>query len=147
MSAQVDGGQVATFKVYTAWGPHGQGYALDDPAIGLPAVEHARSLGIKVICAHKGLPIQGFDQRFNGPRDIVATAKQYPDMQFVVFHSAFERETTEGAYDPDRAQRGTNSLVKAMDDAGLPPNSNVWCELGTLWRDKPAVLAFVRHFG
>ena len=37
MSAQVAGGQVATFKVYTAWGPTAQGYALDDPAIGLPA--------------------------------------------------------------------------------------------------------------
>jgi hypothetical protein len=134
MSEQVAGGQVATFKVYTAWGPGRQGYALDGP-VGLPAVAHAQELGIKVICAHKGLPIQGFDQNFNGPRDLVATAQQFPDMQFVVFHSAFERETTEGPYDPARALRGTNSLIKAMDDAGMPPNSNVWCELGTLWRE------------
>ena len=56
-------------------------------------------------------------------------------MQFVVFHSAFERETTEGPYDPARADRGTNSLIRAMDDAGMPPNSNVWCELGTTWRE------------
>jgi hypothetical protein len=138
MSAQVDGGQVSTFKVYTAWGPGRQGYALDDPNVGLPAVEHARSLGIKVIAAHKGLPIQGFDQRFNGPRDVVAVAKQYPDMQFIVFHSAFERETTEGPYDATRALRGTSSLLKAMDDLAMPPNSNVWCELGTTWRETMA---------
>jgi hypothetical protein len=135
MSAQVAGGRVATFKVYTAWGPRQQGYALDDPAIGVPVLEHARRLGVKVICAHKGLPIQGFDQRFNGPRDIVAAARLFPDLQFVVFHSAFERATTEGPYDPARAERGTNSLIRAMDDLQMPPNSNVWCELGTTWRE------------
>jgi hypothetical protein len=56
-------------------------------------------------------------------------------MQFAVFHSAFERETTEGPYDPARATRGINSLIKAMDDYGLPPNSNVWADLGTTWRE------------
>src|SRR5690606_27506851 len=76
MSAVAATGNVAAFKVYTAWGPGRQGYAIDDPRIGLPVLEHARSLGIKVLCAHKGLPIQGFDQRFNGPADIVAAAKQ-----------------------------------------------------------------------
>jgi hypothetical protein len=30
---------------------------------------------------------------------------------------------------------GTNALIKAMDDHGLPPNSNVYCELGTTWRE------------
>jgi uncharacterized protein len=138
MSEQVGTGSVATFKVYTAWGPQRQGYSLADPFVGLPAVEHARSLGVKVVAAHKGLPIQGFDQRFNGPDDIVAVAKQYPDMDFVVYHSAFERETTEGPYDASRASRGSNSLVKAMDDHGMPPNSNVWAELGTTWRETMA---------
>ena len=66
---------------------------------------------------------------------MIAVAKQYPDMRFVIFHSGFERETTEGPYDPARATTGTNSLLKAMDDYGLPPNSNVYCELGTTWRE------------
>lgn len=145
MTAQVESGDVATFKTYTAWGPRvgsstsaRMGYALDDPVVGLPWLDHARSLGVKVICAHKGLPIQGFDERFNGPRDIVAAARAFPDMQFVVFHSAFERATTEGPYDPSRAGRGTNALIKAMDDLAMPPNSNVWCELGTTWRETMA---------
>jgi hypothetical protein len=135
MSRQHATGTLTSFKVYTAWGPGGRGYALDDPSIGLPVIEHARDLGVDVICAHKGLPIQGFDLEHNNPRDVVAVAKQYPDMRFVVFHSAFERETTEGPYDPARAQTGTNALLKAMDDHGLPPNSNVYCELGTTWRE------------
>jgi predicted TIM-barrel fold metal-dependent hydrolase len=135
MEVNAKTGKVAAFKVYTAWGPRNQGYAIDDPRIGFPVIEHARRLGVKIICAHKGLPIQGFDQRFNGPADVVAAARQYPDMQFIVYHSAFERETIESVYSPSAAARGVNSFVKAMLDNGLPPNSNVWADLGTTWRE------------
>src|SRR6478735_6382623 len=75
MERQAASGTVASFKAYTAWGPDGVGYRLDDPVLGLPAIEKARQLGVKVIAAHKGLPIQGFDQRFNDPDDVVAAAK------------------------------------------------------------------------
>lgn len=135
MEATVATGQVAAFKVYTAWGPEGRGWALDDPAIGLPVLEKARELGVKVICAHKGLPIMGFDRAYNNPRDLVACAARYPDLNFVVYHGGFERETTEGPYDPARAATGISSLVKALDDHGIPPSANVWAELGTTWRE------------
>jgi predicted TIM-barrel fold metal-dependent hydrolase len=128
-------GNVAAFKVYTAWGPNNQGYALDDPAIGIPVVEQARALGIKVMCGHKGLPLLEFDRRFNGPRDLVALAAAYPDMDFVVYHGAFEIQTRERAYDPTNAQTGIDSLVKALADHGVAPNSNVWAEVGTTWRE------------
>jgi predicted TIM-barrel fold metal-dependent hydrolase len=133
MARTVASGQVSAFKVYTAWGPGRRGFSLADPAIGLPVVEQARSLGVKVICAHKGLPLVDFDLTHNGPDDLVSVARQYPDMQFVVYHSAFERAITEHAYRP--ATRGVDSLVKALDDHGIPPNANVWCELGTTWRE------------
>jgi hypothetical protein len=135
MAAKVDTGKVAAFKVYTAWGPGGQGFALDDPAIGLPVVEQARDLGVRVMCAHKGLPLLEFDRRYNGPADMVACAAQYPDMDFVVYHSAYERETVEGPYDPANAATGVSSLVKALQDRGMQPNGNVWAELGTTWRE------------
>lgn len=135
MSARAATGNVAAFKVYTAWGPDRQGYALDDPAIGLPVVERARELGVKVMCGHKGLPLLEFDRRFNGPRDLVALAKAYPDMDFVVYHGAFEIQTREGPYDPTSADVGIDSLVKAMDDLGVAPNTNLWAEVGTTWRE------------
>lgn len=135
MAVTAGTGRVAAFKVYTAWGPGNHGYSLADPAIGLPVVEQARSLGVTTMCAHKGLPLQEFDRRFNGPDDICAVAAQFPDMNFVVYHSAYEIQTTERAYDPDRAATGVNSLVKAMDDHAIPANGNVWCELGTTWRE------------
>ena len=135
MAAKVDTGDVAAFKVYTAWGPGGQGFALDDPAIGLPVVEQARDLGVQVMCAHKGLPLLEFDRRHNGPADMVACAAQYPDMDFVVYHSAYERNTLEGPYDPANAATGVSSLVRALQDRRMRPNGNVWAELGTTWRE------------
>ncbi len=135
MSRTADTGRVAAFKVYTAWGPGGQGYSLADPSIGVPVVERARDLGIDIICAHKGLPLQEFDRRFNGPEDICEMAARFPDMRFVVFHAAYEIQTTERAYDPGRATVGVNSMINAMDDFGIPANGNVWCELGTTWRE------------
>jgi hypothetical protein len=134
MTATAATGDVAAFKVYTAWGPGRHGYALDDPALGIPVVEHARSLGVTTMCGHKGLPLLEFDPAFNGPRDLVALSRLYPDMDFVVYHGAYERETTEGPYDPD-APRGIDTLVRALDDHGVGPNENVWAELGTTWRE------------
>lgn len=135
MAVTADTGRVSAFKVYTAWGPDQQGYSLADPAIGIPVVEQARSLGVDVMCAHKGLPLLEFDRNFNGPEDICAVAAQYPDMDFIIYHGAYERETIEGPYDPTRAATGINSLVKAMDDHGIAPNANVHAELGTTWRE------------
>ena len=135
MATTASTGRVSAFKVYTAWGPEGQGYSLADPAIGLPVVEAARDLGVNIMCAHKGLPLLEFDRTFNGPDDICAVAAQFPDMDFIVYHSAYERETIERAYDADRTATGVNSLIKAMDDHAIPANGNVWAELGTTWRE------------
>lgn len=126
--------EVAAFKVYTAWGPGGQGFELDDPVIGIPVIEKARALGVRVICGHKGLPLLEFDRAHNGPRDLVALSRMFPDMDFVVYHGAYEIQSTEGAYDPT-ADRGIDSLVRALDDYGVGPNENVWAELGTTWRE------------
>ena len=134
MSAKVATGHVAAFKVYTAWGPNGQGFDVDDPRIGLPVLERARKLGVKVFCSHKGLPLMRFDAAHNGPRDMVAAAKIFPDMQFVIFHAAWDPNYREGPYDPANSAIGINSLLKALDDHGVKPNSNVWVDLGTTWR-------------
>jgi uncharacterized protein len=134
MSAKVATGHVAAFKVYTAWGPDGVGFDIDDPRIGLPVLERAHQLGVKVFCSHKGLPLMRFDASHNGPRDMVAAAKIFPGMQFVIFHAAWDPSYREGPYDPANAAIGINSLLKALDDHGVKPNSNVWVDLGTTWR-------------
>jgi len=135
MDARAATGRVAAFKVYTAWGPGGQGFSLADPAIGIPVVERARAAGVNVMCAHKGLPLLEFDRAHNGPDDLVAVAARYPDMDFVVYHGAYDRNHTEGPYDPAAATIGIDTLVKAMDDHRVAPNTNVYAELGTTWRE------------
>ncbi|HEV3226466.1 MAG TPA: amidohydrolase family protein [Acidimicrobiales bacterium] len=133
MTANVATGKVAAFKVYTAWGPDGHGFSLEDPAIGLPVVQHAHDLGVKVFVAHKGLPLVNFDRPHNRPDDMVAVSKLFPDMQFVIFHAAWDANRREGAYAPG-ASIGIDTLIDALDRNAVPPHSNVWVDLGTLWR-------------
>jgi len=133
MTATVATGHVAGFKVYTAWSRTGRGWSLDDPAIGLPVVQHARDLGVKVLTAHKGLPLVHFDPVHNLPDDIVAVSRIFPDMDFVVFHGGWDPNRREGAYDPG-ATSGIDRFLAALDRHGVPPDDNVWVDLGTVWR-------------
>jgi uncharacterized protein len=133
MSSAAAGGPPAAFKVYTAWSPTGQGYSLQDPAIGLPTVQHAHDLGVKVFVAHKGLPLVNFDPAFNHPDDIVAVSRQFPDMDFVVYHAAWDPAHAEGPYDPT-ATVGIDTLLAALDRHAVPANDNVWVDVATLWR-------------
>jgi hypothetical protein len=133
MTAAAATGQVSAFKVYTAWSPNGRGWSLADPAIGLPVVQHAHDLGVRVLVAHKGLPLVNFDPAFNHPEDIVAVSRQFPDMQFVVFHAAWDPRRVESGYDA-RASIGIDTLLAALDRHQVPPDDNVWVDLGTVWR-------------
>jgi predicted TIM-barrel fold metal-dependent hydrolase len=134
MEATAHTGRVAAFKVYTAWGPNRRGFSLQDPAIGLPVIQKAHDLGVRVFVAHKGLPLVNFDASHNTPDDIVAVSRVFPDMQFVVFHGAWNKDHIEGPYDPN-AGVGIDSFLHALDIHGVPPNSNVWVDLGTVWRE------------
>ena len=133
MSSAVQSGPPAAFKVYTAWSPTGQGFSLEDPTIGLPTVQHAHDLGVKVFVAHKGLPLVNFDPTFNHPDDMVAISRQFPDMNFVVYHAAWRPSHIEGPYDPT-ATIGIDTLLAALDRHNVPPNDNVWVDLATVWR-------------
>ena len=126
---------VSAWKVYTPYaGTTGQGWFLDDEQYGIPIIEKAREVGVKIICAHKGLALFGFDPVFGSPRDFGPVAKAYPDMKFVAYHSGWQPEFAEGPYNPDDAH-GVDRLIKSMEDNGIPPNSNVYAELGTTWRN------------
>ncbi|MCH6577614.1 MAG: amidohydrolase, partial [Proteobacteria bacterium] len=126
--------KVRAWKTYTNWGPQGGGWWLDDPGVGLPFIEKARRLGVKVIAVHKGLPFSGYDPRYSASRDVGAVARMYPDVNFVVYHAGFDHLAREGPYDPARAERGSNSLIKSLRDNGIAPNANVYVDLGATWR-------------
>ncbi|CAL1241083.1 amidohydrolase family protein [Candidatus Methylocalor cossyra] len=126
--------RIAAWKTYTQWGPDGKGYWLDDPDTGLPFIERARALGVKVICVHKGLPLFGLDYTHSTCRDVGAVAKRYPDVAFLIYHSGYDPKRQEGPYDPKDAEAGVDSLIKSLLDHEIPPNANVYAELGSTWK-------------
>jgi predicted TIM-barrel fold metal-dependent hydrolase len=134
MQARAEAMDVAAWKVYTPHGGEHGAWMLDDETFGIPVIEKARSLGVKTICAHKGLPLFGWDRANASPRDIGVVAKAYPDMNFVVYHSGWYPGRREGPYDPNTVE-GLDVLIKSMEDNGVARNSNVYAELGSTWRN------------
>jgi predicted TIM-barrel fold metal-dependent hydrolase len=126
--------KVSAWKTYTQYGPNGRGYWLDDEKVGIPFIEKARALGVKVICVHKGFPLPNMDLEHSSCRDVGVVAKRYPDVHFIVYHSGFETQTKEESFDPRAARRGIDSLVRAVRDNGIGPDGNVYAELGSTWR-------------
>lgn len=134
MEVQAKEFKVAAWKLYPQWGPNGVGFFLDDPKVGIPFIEKARSLDIKVVCAHRGIPLPGLKYEYSHPRDMGVVAKMYPDVNFVTYHGGFEPGKAEGAYNPNGTV-GVNRLIKSFQDAGLKRNQgNLYAELGSLWR-------------
>ena len=97
--------QAATFKVdawkgYTGAAPKGfdRGWFVDDEKIAYPMLERARKLGVRRICLHKGLPL-GPVADYNHPRDVIKAAKDFPDLDFLLYHAGLLRVTTEQSAD------------------------------------------------
>lgn len=118
------------WKCYPPWGPTGQGWWLDDEAVAGPFIEKCIELGEPLICAHKGFPLPGFDRVHTDPRDVGPAAVRYPQVNFVVYHSAFETGVVEGAYDPEG--RGVDRLIRTVEENGLK-GKNVFAEMGSAW--------------
>lgn len=120
------------FKSYPEWGPDGTGWMLDDPNSGIKMIEKARELDSKIICVHKGIVFPGWDRAASTPKDVGVVAKMYPDVAFVVYHSAIEIDGSgEGPYNPDNTM-GTDRLCRAAVDNQLM-GKNMYAELGSCW--------------
>ncbi len=85
--------QAATLKVdawkgYTGAAPKGfdRGWFVDDEKIAYPMLERARKLGVRRVCLHKGLPL-GPVADYNHPRDVLEAARDFPDIDFLVYHA------------------------------------------------------------
>ncbi len=136
MEEQAEVHKVAAWKLYPQWGPDGTGYFMDDP-IGIKFLEKARSLGIKTVAAHRGLPLPHLEYKYSHPADIARVAKAYPDMTFICYHSGFERDKPEGPYDankPNEELEGVDRLIRAFQENGFKRNQgNLYTELGSVW--------------
>jgi predicted TIM-barrel fold metal-dependent hydrolase len=88
MDMQASTLKVDAWKAYTGAPPKGfeHGWFVDDEQIAYPMLEKARALGVRRLCIHKGLPL-GPVADYNHPRDLINAAKDFPDIDFLVYHS------------------------------------------------------------
>ncbi|MBA2251652.1 MAG: amidohydrolase family protein [Nitrospirales bacterium] len=90
MEQQVHALKIDAWKGYTGSAPkgHAEGWWMDDEKVAYPMLEKARELGVPRVCVHKGLPL-GPVEDYNHPRDLIKAALDFPDIQFIVYHSGF----------------------------------------------------------
>jgi predicted TIM-barrel fold metal-dependent hydrolase len=65
--------------------------------------------------------------------DVGPAAAEYPDINFIIFHSGYDPSMKEGPFVAGKTGSGTDSLVQSVLDAGLGNGSNVYAELGSTW--------------
>ena len=88
MAMQAETLKIDAWKCYTGSCPKGfdRGWWMDDERIAYPMLEQARKLNVKRVCVHKGLPL-GPVPDYNHPKDLIKAARDFPDIEFLVYHS------------------------------------------------------------
>jgi hypothetical protein len=107
----------------------------DDEKVAYPFYERTLKLGVRNICTHKGLPLPGPGKDFFRPDDMVKAAKDWPDINFIVFHSGMKHMMTtvppgESGIDPDGNIPWTTEFCKQIKAAGV---KNIYLELGAVF--------------
>jgi predicted TIM-barrel fold metal-dependent hydrolase len=126
-------------KGWKSYPPAEGGWYLTDPN-ALMFIEKARELKEPLICVHKGFPFPGWSLEHADPGpDVGKVALMYPDVNFVIYHSACAFEVTaegNGVWNPgdpvDNLNGGTSRLAKVVHESGLT-GKNVYAEMGSVW--------------
>lgn len=89
MEMFVEDYQISGLKLYTFDSTPQKGWWFDDVDRAYPMWEKARSLGMKNIGCHKGIPFGQFMARYSHVEDFDRVCDDFPDMNFIAFHSAW----------------------------------------------------------
>jgi hypothetical protein len=132
MERQVKTLKINSWKMYPGSEIGGGAYWLDDEKATYPFWERTRKLGVKNICIHKGLPLGLFNEEHCHPKDVERAAKDFPDLNFIIYHSGFhptarrkEGQTVNPQYIP-----WISDLIDIVKRGNL---KNVYFELGSTW--------------
>jgi uncharacterized protein len=118
--------KVDAWKAYTGAAARGfdRGWFLDDEKIAYPMLEKARKTGVKRFCVHKGLPL-GPVADYNHPRDLIKAAKDFPEIDFLVYHAGL---LSVSAPKPTGEIPWTTEFSQMVKQAKL---KNIYMELGS----------------
>jgi predicted TIM-barrel fold metal-dependent hydrolase len=118
--------KVDAWKAYTGAAAKGfdRGWFLDDEKIAYPMLEKARKTGVRRFCVHKGLPL-GPVADYNHPRDLIKAAKDFPEIDFLVYHAGL---LSVSAPKPTGEIPWTTEFCQMVKQAKL---TNIYMELGS----------------
>jgi predicted TIM-barrel fold metal-dependent hydrolase len=89
MERQVKVLKVDAWKMYTGAEIGEKAWRMDDEKVAYPFWERTKALGVKNLCVHKGLPLGAFNEEACRPLDLEKAAKDWPDLNFIVYHSGY----------------------------------------------------------
>jgi predicted TIM-barrel fold metal-dependent hydrolase len=129
--------KINSWKMYPGAELNRTAYWLDDEKMTYPFWERTRKLGIKNICIHKGLPLGLFNEEHCHPKDVEKTAKDFPDLNFIIYHSAWHptAKVKEGLSDNPQYIPWVSELIDIVKRNNL---KNVYFELGSTWNGTSA---------
>jgi predicted TIM-barrel fold metal-dependent hydrolase len=104
LERQVKELKIDAWKMYTGAELGEKAWFLDDEKVAYPFWERTKKLGVKNLCVHKGLPLGLFNEKACTPHDVEKAAKDWPDLNFILYHSGFRGFGLVG--------RGTGERVK-----------------------------------
>lgn len=88
LQRQVEEFKISGIKLYPG-DYNNHGWHADDEKVAYPLWEKCRELGIKYVAIHKGLPFSIFNARYCHPEDVDQSLDDFPDINFVLYHSAY----------------------------------------------------------
>jgi predicted TIM-barrel fold metal-dependent hydrolase len=89
MERQVKELKIDAWKMYTGAELGEKAWRMDDEKVAYPFWERTKKMGVKNLCVHKGLPLGFFNEQACTPVDLEKAALDWPDLNFVVYHSGF----------------------------------------------------------
>ncbi|MGE3809866.1 MAG: amidohydrolase family protein, partial [Gemmataceae bacterium] len=89
LERQVKELKIDAWKMYTGAELGEKAWFLDDEKVAYPFWEKTKKLGVKNLCVHKGLPLGAFNEKACTPFDLEKAAKDWPELNFIVYHSGF----------------------------------------------------------
>jgi uncharacterized protein len=136
MRRQAEQFKIGAWKCYTGlpFGNPPKPWQVDDEKVAYPMLEEARRLGIRNVCLHKGLPLVGGVEEYFHPRDLERAARDFPDMNFIVYHSAFHSLQPWINIAPERFDASTRvDWVTDLCEIRQrhPQLTNIYAELGS----------------
>jgi hypothetical protein len=133
-----------SWKCYTIGDPlapstRNTAWRLDDEKLVYPWYERAMKSGIRTICIHKGLLPRDYEQSWPSvwkhatPDDVLKAAKDWPQLNFVLYHGALRMFLEDPQYTLDNFEKTgridwTTDVCELASKHGL---KNVYAELGT----------------